>query len=189
MDDAVKLLAFSGALRQGSLNRKLIRLAAGAASARGAQVDLAQFSEFEMPLYDGDIEAGPGMPAGATSLGERLAAADGLMLASPEYNYSIPGPLKNAIDWVSRLRPMPFAGLPVLLLSASPSPVGGERGLSQLRVPLTALGCYVYPQAFLLPAAGEQFDADQQLADAKLSARLEKLVASFLKYVAQLKAE
>jgi chromate reductase len=188
MDSAVKLFAFAGALRRDSLNRKLIGLAAEAVRSQGVEVDLAEFSEFEMPLYSGDIEVEAGIPKGARRLGERLAAADGLMLASPEYNYSIPGPLKNAIDWISRMRPMPLAGLPVLLMAASPSTVGGERGLAQLRVPLTALGCHIYPHAFLLPAANEQFDASGELADAELSGRFEALTGDFLSYLEKLRS-
>src|SRR5215470_9000893 len=128
----MRILAFAAAFRRESLNRKLVRLAAAAAESAGASVDLADFHEFEMPLYDGDVEAASGPPAGATKLRERIAAADAFLISSPEYNFSVPGTLKNAIDWVSRITPSVFRGKPGLLTSASPSAVGGNRGLWSL---------------------------------------------------------
>src|SRR5688572_17148243 len=106
----MKILAFAASLRKESLNRKLITLAADIARSQGAEVDLAEFGEFDMPLYNGDVDAGQGKPPGAIELQRRIEAADSLMIASPEYNYSMPGTLKNALDWVSRFRPMPTHG-------------------------------------------------------------------------------
>jgi chromate reductase, NAD(P)H dehydrogenase (quinone) len=176
----MRLFAFAAALRRDSLNRKLVRLAAAAAEKAGATVDLADFREFDMPLYDGDVEAATGAPEGARKLRERFAAADAFLIASPEYNFSIPGTLKNAIDWVSRINPPVWRGKPGLLLSASPSLVGGNRGLWTLRVPLEVLGACLHPDMFSLAQAHEAFDADGALKDAKMAARLEKTVAAFL---------
>src|SRR5574337_1588095 len=106
----MRILAFAASLRRGSLNRKLITLAAEVARAAGAEVDLAEFREFELPIYDGDLDASAGLPPGGAELKRRLEHAAAIVIATPEYNYSIPGPLKNAIDWVSRSRPMPWRG-------------------------------------------------------------------------------
>jgi NAD(P)H-dependent FMN reductase len=176
----MRLFAFAAALRRDSFNRKLVRLAAAAAERGGAAVDLADFHEFDMPLYDGDVEATSGVPAGARKLRERFLAADAFMISSPEYNYSIPGTLKNAIDWVSRVNPYAWAGKPGLLLSASPSLVGGNRGLWAIRVPLEGTGAHVHPDMFSLPTAQQAFDESGALKDAKTAGRLEKLVAAFL---------
>ena len=176
----MRLFTFAAALRRDSLNRKLVRLAATAAERAGVTVDLADFREFDMPLYDGDLEASAGSPAGAQKLRERFLAADAFLIASPEYNFSIPGTLKNALDWVSRTNPIAWRGKPGLLLSASPSLVGGNRGLWCVRVPLEATGAHVYPDMFSLAAADKAFDAAGALVDPKMAARLDKTVAAFV---------
>ncbi len=177
----MRLFAFAAALRRDSLNRKLVRLAAQAAERAGATVDLADFHEFDMPLYDGDVETTSGVPAGAQKLRERFLGADAFMISSPEYNFSIPGTLKNAIDWVSRVNPPAWRGKPGLLLSASPSLVGGNRGLWAVRMPLEATGAHLYPDMFSLVSAHEAFDEAGGLKDAKMAARLDKLVGAFVR--------
>ncbi len=177
----MRVLAFAASLRRGSLNQKLILLAAEAARAAGAEVDLAEFREFDMPIYDGDVDASTGLPPGAAALRRRVEQADALMIAAPEYNYSIAGPLKNAIDWVSRARPMPWRGRSVFLLSASPSPMGGVRGLWQTRIPLEGCGALVFPDMFSLPHAGEAFDPEGRLKDPKTAERLEREVVGFVR--------
>ncbi len=175
----MRILAFAASMRHGSLNRKLVALAAEAARAAGAEVDLAEFREFELPIYDGDLDAGSGLPAGGLELTRRLGRADAVLIAAPEYNYSISGALKNAIDWVSRARPMPWRGKSVYLMSASPSAVGGARGLWQTRVPLEACGALVFPDMFALPHANEAFDESGRLRDPSLAERLEREVLGF----------
>ena len=176
----MRIFAFAAALRRDSFNRKLVRLAAAAAERGGVTVDLADFHEFDMPLYDGDVETATGIPAGAQRLRERFLAADAFVIASPEYNFSIPGTLKNAIDWASRVQPYAWAGKPGLLLSASPSLVGGNRGLWALRVPLEATGACIHPDMLSLPTAHQAFDESGALKDAKSASRLDKIVAAFL---------
>ena len=176
----MRVFAFAAAFRRDSLNKKLVRLAAAAAERAGATLDLADFREFEMPLYDGDLEASAGVPPGAQKLRERVLGADAFMIASPEYNFSIPGTLKNAIDWVSRVQPSAWRGKPGLLLSASPSMVGGNRSLWVIRVPLETLGAHLYPEMFSLAQAHEQFDAAGNLKNPKLAERLEKTVTDFV---------
>ena len=177
----MRVLAFAASLRRGSLNQKLILLAAEAARAAGAEVDLAEFREFDMPIYDGDLDASTGLPPGAAALRRRVEQADALMISAPEYNFSIAGPLKNAIDWVSRARPMPWRGRSVFLLSASTSAMGGIRGLWQTRIPLEGCGALVFPDMFALSHAGEAFDPEGKLKDPKTAERLEREVIGFVR--------
>jgi NAD(P)H-dependent FMN reductase len=178
----VKVLVFAGSMRQASLNKKLARLTAGALERAGAEVDLADFREFEMPLYDGDLEAASGVPAGALLLRDRLHAAGSLCLVTPEYNHSIPGTVKNAIDWLSRIRPSPLANVPALVMSASPGLAGGSRAAWAVKVPLELLGMLVYPGIFTLAQANQRFGADGGLKDDDLAERLEKLCGDFVAY-------
>jgi len=182
----MKLLAFAASLRTGSWNRKLIAAAVEIATGSGVEVDLADFREFDMPIYDADLQATTGIPAGAQELGRRIAAADGLMIASPEYNFSLPGTLKNAIDWVSRLKPMPLRGKTGVLLSASNSQVGGIRGLWQLRIPLEGLGVTLHPDMYTLPLAREQFDQSGRLKEPERQERLVKTVGAYLEMARKL---
>jgi NAD(P)H-dependent FMN reductase len=175
----VRVLVFSASLRRESLNTKLAGLVARRAGERGATVELASMRDFECPSYDGDVEKDSGIPPGAQELHRRMLASDAFVIVSPEYNASMPGMLKNAIDWTSRFRPQPFDTRHALLLSASPSLAGGNRGLWSLRVPLEHLGARVYPDMFSLAAAHKAFEGDR-LADAALQARLEKTVDAFL---------
>ncbi len=177
----MKFLMFAASLRKESMNRKLIGLAAGIVRGAGHVVDLADFHEFDMPLYNGDLQAQSGLPPGALEMVRRIEGADGLIIASPEYNYSLPGTLKNAIDWVSRAKPMPLRGKSGLLLSAATSVVGGIRGLWQLRIPLEGLGVFLYPDMFALAAADKAFAEDGTLKDPTLSSWLQTIMASYLK--------
>lgn len=178
-DHKVKVLVFSASLREDSLNRKLAALAARTAAANGAIVDVASIDEFDVPSYDGDVEAETSVPTGAHELRKRLLANDAFILSSPEYNGSMPGMLKNVIDWTSRFRPQPFDTRHGLLMSASPSLAGGNRGLWALRVPFEHLGARIYPDMFSLAMAHKAFAGDS-LADAALGARFEKTVQAFL---------
>lgn len=176
----MKILAFTSALRKESTNLKLVKLAAEIAHEKGAEVDLADFHDFDMPPYDGDIQE-KGFPQGTLKLAERIRVADGLILSLPEYNFSMPGNFKNAVDWVSRLKPMPLRGKSALLLAASIGAVGGIRGLWQARIPLEGLGVFVYPDMFTLPHSHEAFGEDGRLKDEKTRQRLEKMVLDYLK--------
>ena len=182
----MRLFAFAASLRRESFNRKLLRLAVQAAERAGASVDHADFREFDMPLYDGDVEAASGIPAGAQTLRARFLGADAFMIATPEYNHSIPGTLKNAIDWVSRAYPAAWRGKPGLLLSASPSVVGGNRGASAARAPLEVTGAILHPDVFSLATADKAFDEAGALVDAKMAARLDKVVAGFVAFAKML---
>ena len=182
----MRLLAFAASLKRESLNRKLIHLAVELAREAQVEVDLADFREFDMPLYDADLQKSAGFPEGAQELARRIEAADGLMIASPEYNYSLPGTLKNAIDWVSRMKPMPLRGKHGVLLAASTSLVGGSRGLWALRVPLEGLGVMLLPDMFALAQAPQAFDEHGRLKNPELQERLRKLVHGYLEMARKL---
>jgi len=175
----LKVLVFAASLRAGSLNRKLASLVARIAEQNGATVDHASMRDFDVPSYDGDAENAQGLPRGAEELKRRLVESDAFIVSSPEYNASMPGMLKNLIDWTSRFRPQPFDGKHGLLLSASPSMVGGNRGLWALRMPLEHLGARIYPDMFSLAQAHEAL-VDGDIADAALRARFEKNLQAFL---------
>src|SRR5580765_8346474 len=175
----LRVLIFSASLRDDSLNSRLAKLAAAVAEQHGATVDRATMRDFDVPSYDADEEAGGVVPAGARELHRRLEANDAFVIASPEYNFSMPGLLKNAIDWVSRCKPQPFHERHALLMSASPSMAGGNRGLWALRIPLEHLGARVYPDMFSLAMAHKAFAGDR-IADPALQQRFEQYLKAFL---------
>jgi chromate reductase, NAD(P)H dehydrogenase (quinone) len=175
----VSFLVFSASLRAGSFNTKLAQLAAAAIERHEGKADLAAMSAFDCPSYSQDAQAA-GFPPGATELRNRLEAHDAFIIASPEYNGSMPGVVKNVIDWVSRFRPQPFNTKHALLLSASPSMAGGNRGLWALRVPLEHLGARVYPDMFSLAQAHQAFDAQGNIANQQLAGRFDQTIAGFM---------
>lgn len=180
---AVKILVFSASLRENSLNDKLATLAARSLEAHGATVDRAAMADFDCPSYDGDEERDGGIPEGAVRLRDRLIGSDGFILASPEYNASMPGVIKNVIDWTSRFKPQPFTRRYGMLMSASPSMVGGNRGLWALRVPLEHLGARVYPDMFSLAQAHQAFDSAGTIADSQLQKRFDENISCWLQSV------
>ncbi len=143
--EPVSFLVFSASLQEGSLNTRLAELAAGAIDRNGGTVDFGLMAEFDCPSYNADVQRDQGFPAGADELRRRLEASDAFVICSPEYNASMPGVLKNAVDWVSRFHPQPVHERHALLLSASPPMVGGNRGVWALRVPFEHLGARIYP--------------------------------------------
>jgi chromate reductase len=179
----VAVLVFGAALRKDSYNVRLAALAEQVARARGATVQRANMADFDCPPYNQDVQDTVGIPAGAHAFCRALKAADAFMIASPEYNASMPGYLKNAIDWVSRFRPQPLNGKQGFLLSASPAMGGGNRGLWSLRVPLEHLGARMYPDMFSLAQAHQAFDASGGLADPKLRERFQDTIGCFLDLV------
>jgi NAD(P)H-dependent FMN reductase len=179
----LSFLVLTGSRRADSFNTRLAESAVTTVRANEAAAVLASVKDFEVPDYDADVEAVHGVPPGAERFRERLLEVDALIVASPEYNASVPGVLKNLIDWTSRFRPQPFNELQALLLSASPSMAGGNRGLWALRVPLEHLGARVYPDMFSLAAAHTQLDGDGRIADATLQERFEANIVNFMNLV------
>ena len=168
---ATPLLVFAGSTRAQSFNRKLARIAADFGRQAGAQVTLLDLADFDLPLYNADLEA-RGTPAAAIRLKEIFHAHPAWVICSPEYNGSYTGLLKNTIDWVSSpikgdatwgSGTKPFAGKVVGLLSASPGAMGGLRSLSHLAPLLSNLQCWLTPKQFALGRAGDAFDASGQL--------------------------
>jgi chromate reductase, NAD(P)H dehydrogenase (quinone) len=178
--EPVSFLLFSASLRKGSLNTQLIKLAAALVEKNGGKVDLADMNDFECPSFNQDKEAEGNIPPGARKFNERILANDAFIISSPEYNGSMPGLLKNAIDWVSRFKPQPFNERHGLLISASPSMAGGNRGLWSLRVPFERLGTRIFPDMFSLAMAHKAFDPDGHLVDKVLASQFENNLIAFM---------
>ncbi len=186
--EKTKILVFAGSTRNDSLHRKLAIEAAAELRRVGAEVTVADLRDYPMPLYDGDLEAAQGMPAGAKAFKELVRGQDGLAIASPEYNGSFPALLKNAIDWISR----PEAGEPPLaafrgksaaLLAGSPGPGGGQRGLRHLRELLEMIGVKVAPSQVTVARAMEAFDAEGRLARREDEEAVERVIGELVEAV------
>jgi NAD(P)H-dependent FMN reductase len=179
----IRFLIFSASLRKDSLNSCLAKLAAEVVEKNGGIVDLADMSEFDCPSFNQDLEVNDVHPKGAEEFRKRLLANDAFIIASPEYNGSMPGLVKNMIDWVSRFRPQPFNEKHALLMSASPSMAGGNRALWSLRMPFEHLGSNVYPNMFSLAMAHKAFTTERKIADETLAKRFDENIFSFMKLV------
>jgi len=185
-----KILAFAGSTRSASYNKLLVRVAADAARAVGAEVTLLDLRDFPLPLFDEDLESEHGLPDNAKKLKALFRDHDAFLIASPEYNSSITAVLKNALDWASRGESddepalSAYRGKTAALLSASPGALGGLRGLVHLRAILGNIGVIVLPDQVALPKAHEAFDAAGQLKEerpAKQVTALAQGLVSFLK--------
>ncbi len=141
MSDTLKIVTLLGSLRQGSFNAMVARTLPGIAPA-GMSID-ALPSIKDIPLYDADMQQEDGFPATVEAIAEQIRAADGVVIVTPEYNYSVPGGLKNAIDWLSRLPNQPLAGKPVLIQTSSMGAIGGARCQYHLRQILVFLDAMV----------------------------------------------
>jgi NAD(P)H-dependent FMN reductase len=181
-----KLLAFAGSLRKSSYNLMLAQVAAAGAQAAGAEVKVISLKDYPMPVYDQDWFDEHGFPESVLQLKALLKEHDGFLIASPEYNGSISGALKNAIDWASRSEPGEaplalscFKGKTAAIMATSPGGLGGLRGLSHLREILEGIGVLVIPEQKAVPAAmnvfsdaGELTDGGQKEAIAAIGERL-----------------
>lgn len=177
----MRVFTLAGSLRTGSWNKKLLHAAELVLAAHPIEIDHADLDEFELPLYNGDIEATQGFPPGVRRLRERIAAAQALLMVSPEYNHSIPGPLKNAIDWASRPPNQPFKGKAGALMGASTGHYGAVRALAHLRLSLTALGVWLVPSQVLLPNADKAFQPNGTLVDATARHQVEHVVTDLVR--------
>src|SRR5271165_277610 len=148
-DRMLDVVTICGSLRKGSYNRMVMNALPGLAPEGMRVVEAPSYREF--PLYDADIQTSTGFPAGVTALADAIRAADGVIFVTPEYNWSIPGPLKNAIDWLSRLKDQPFKDKPVALQSASGGLLGAARMQYHLRQSLTSIDALisVKPEVFV----------------------------------------
>ncbi|HYK20789.1 MAG TPA: NAD(P)H-dependent oxidoreductase [Pyrinomonadaceae bacterium] len=181
MKEKIKILAFAGSLREHSLSKRIVKTAIKGAERSGAEVTFIDLRDYPMPLYNLDDHEKTGYDEQALRLQGLFAQHDGFLIASPEYNGSITGALKNAIDWVSRAsdlypRSTVFAGKFAAMMSSSPGSLGGVRSLAHLRGVLTSVGVNVLPQEIAVPFAEQKFAGDrEEMIDEMMKARLEKL--------------
>ncbi|MGA8277871.1 MAG: NADPH-dependent FMN reductase [Rhodanobacteraceae bacterium] len=175
------IVGFSGSLRTGSYNGALLR-AAESMMPSGSRMDIGSIREF--PLYDADDEAKMGIPAAVSALKDSIAAADGLLIVTPEYNNSIPGVTKNAIDWLSRPSAdiaRVFGGKPVALIGASQGGFGTILAQNAWLPVLRALGAELWTGGRLLvPRAGKVFDAQGDIIDATVNTALGNYIEGFV---------
>lgn len=176
MADAI---AICGSLRSGSFNRKLLNLAIREVEALRLSVEQVDLRELGFPIYDGDIEEQSGLPPKVVELKAKIAATRGLLIVSPEYNASIPGGLKNAIDWLSRPPGNVFAGRVVTINGTSTGAFGTARQNLALKTSLSHLGCWVCPNAFTLPRAEAAFDGAGEFTEAWMKGGLTTAMKTF----------
>ena len=180
----VKLLGFAGSLREGSYNRAALRVAAGVLP---AGVTMEIFDLAPIPLYNEDVRAA-GLPAPVQRFRGEIAAADALLVVTPEYNYSVPGVLKNAIDWVSRPPDQPFAGKPVAVMGASGGGFGTVRAQLHLRQIFVFLDMHPLNRPeVMISSAGKRFDAEGNLTDETTRARIAELVEALAAFTRRLR--
>jgi chromate reductase, NAD(P)H dehydrogenase (quinone) len=184
----MNVVTICGSLRKNSWNRALLNALPGLAPAGMTFTETPSYRGF--PLYDADLQASDGIPAGVTALGDAIRAADGVVIASPEYNWSIPGPLKNGLDWLSRLPEQPFKEKPVLIQSVTPGPLGGARMQYHLRMVMTFLNAFIFgtPEIFVGMAATKFDEKTLALADEPTRKIVGVQLAAFHTFATRVKA-
>lgn len=181
-----KIIAFSGSSRKASLNKKLLAIAVAEAKSQGAEVTVVDLKDYEMPLYNGDLEDEKGLPEAAKKLKKLFTEHDGLLIAAPEYNSSITPLLKNTIDWISRPESddepslIAYRDKVAALISASPGNFGGLRGLVPLRMLLGNIGVTVIPEQFCLGQAQAAFQEDGSFKNPNQQKQVVNVVTSLV---------
>jgi len=189
----VKIIFFSGSARKQSINKKLAILAANTAQTAGAEVTLIDLNDYEMPLYNADLESEQGIPENAKKLKQVFIEHDGFFIASPEYNSSYSALLKNTIDWISRSDKegesplVAFKGKVAALGAISPGALGGLRGLVPLRMLLGHIGVTVVPTQVAIGAGFKALDSAGQLIDEMQAKMLQATVDELLRTAGRLK--
>jgi len=184
-DRTLNVVTICGSLREGSYNRMILNLLPSYAPDGMTIAKAPSWAEF--PVYNADIETATGFPAAVQRLGDAIRAADGVIFVSPEYNYSIPGGLKNAIDWLSRLPNLPFAGKPVALQSASGGLLGGGRMQYDLRRCMIFCDAVVMnkPEIFI-GTVSQRLDATTgQIKDERTVGFIKQQLVAFAKFIAE----
>lgn len=180
------VITICGSLRNASFNRMLANALPALAP---AGMSIRPSPSIEMPLYNADIQA-QGFPPPATTLADAIRSADGVIIVTPEYNYSAPGVLKNAIDWVSRLKDQPFLQKPVAIQSASQSPLGGPRVQYHVRTMMVFLDALVFnkPEIFLGHAQHKFDEKTGELKDEPTRNIIKQQLEAFAKFIARVKS-
>jgi chromate reductase len=186
VQDMSNVITICGSLRKGSFNRMLANLLPGLAP---AGMTITPSPSIEMPLYNSDMQA-EGFPPAATALAEAIRAADGVIIVSPEYNWTIPGGLKNAIDWVSRTKDQPFANKPVCLQSCSMGILGGARAQYHMRQSMVFLNAFVFntPEVLVAQAQNKFDDKTGELKDEATRNVIKQQLEAFEKFIERHKA-
>jgi chromate reductase, NAD(P)H dehydrogenase (quinone) len=181
---AMNIISICGSLRKGSYNRILMNALPGLAPAGMSLKEAPSFAEF--PLYNADIQNSSGFPAAVSTLADAIRSADGVIFCTPEYNFSLPGGLKNAIDWVSRLPNQPFAGKPIAIQSASPGPLGGGRVQYDLRRCMVFLDALTLnkPEIFVGGCASKIDEKSGEVKDETTRTLIKQQLEAFAKFVA-----
>ena len=174
-----KVLGISGSLRVKSLNLAAIKYA-GTVIPEGRMVlEIASYAD--IPVYNGDVED-QGMPEAVTRLHAQILAADAILIGCPEYNFSISGALKNAIDWVSRVKTNPWQKKPVAIIGCTAGPSGGVRAIYDLRKVLMAFDAYILTKECNIPANYLKFDKEQNLTDKDIQTAIQKQMVAFVEW-------
>ncbi|TCZ59686.1 NADPH-dependent FMN reductase [Roseicella aquatilis] len=186
-DSTLHVVTLLGSLRKGSYNAAIAR-ALPALAPQGVRISALR-SIAEFPHYDADVQA-TGFPPAVTAMAEAIRAADGVIIVTPEYNYSVPGVLKNALDWLSRLSPQPFAGKPVAIQTASPGMIGGARAQYHLRQSLVFLDAQVLnkPEVMVGQVAGKVSAETLELTDQATRDFIAGQLAAFATFARRWKA-
>jgi chromate reductase len=186
MADDVKVLVICGSLRKGSFNAAVARALPALAPPEMTLTQASSFGKF--PIYNADDQDASGIPAEVQAWCEAIRAADGVVIVSPEYNWSIPAGLKNAVDWASREKAVCFKDKPVALQSASGGQVGGARMQYHLRMALTAIDAQMFgkPEVFINFAA-QKIDAKGELTDQPVKDIIRLQLAAFAKFIARVR--
>ncbi len=187
---ATRILVFAGSIRSGALSARLAALAAKELALADAAVTHISLADYPLPLFDGDLEAGQGIPDNASKLARLIAASQGVFIATPEYNHSLPPLLKNAIDWVSRHRntgSLSYRRRVYAVGSTSDGPIGGARALGDLRkVLMTGLGAIMLPDKIEISRAEDAFDESGELIDPGRAKQLKTLCRNLTDFASRL---
>lgn len=190
-----KIMAFAGSLREHSFSKRVLKTAIKGAEKAGGEVTFVDLRDYPMPIYNPDDQERNGFDENALRFQGLLTRHDGLLIASPEYNGSLPAALKNVIDWASRQsdryrKSDVFPGKVAAMMTASPGSLGGVRSLAHLRGVLTSVGVNVLPQEVAVSFAGDKFAGDgEEMIDERMKGILEALGASLVEMLKRTHAE
>jgi chromate reductase len=182
MAENLNVVVICGSLRKGSYNASVARALPGLAPPALKLSPAPPYDKF--PFYNFDIQNTTGFPAEVNTFADAIRAADGVIIVSPEYNWSIPGPLKNAIDWVSRMKEQPFKDKPVALQSASPGLLGASRAQYHLRQSLTSVDVFLFGRPeVIVTFAQQKIDEKGELKDEPTREMIKQQLAGFEKFI------